>query len=894
MARDERRFDLGNVVGAQVKAGPSYFDEPKRDRDGNLVGWWFRDDDRQHIDTWLAHSLPHLVVLYDLDARIAYWVHVTADNLVPTGIGAKILVPVANMVDREHRQALLDVAASQRPRIELEGTAWGGIGSIEPSDRLRYAMIVPRLVAPHPNAGHDYELTPEEAVALLVQARLRDPDALPTGPRNGSAPSSWTWTFVDAMRQRVTGKGIEALLATVNDAPDPARRAAATVAAASILIDDEEADRAASLLEATLARDDADPVDHAWLQVQHARACAEIGRLEQARAEAINVQAVRARAPTDVTASAIAGAAGILLFNTASWGERDLADVVAGADTAAGWWQTQTTSRALFELAHRSFRDWAQDPSVTIWAEDVINNQLVAASLLASHAGEQADWRSIMALLGRDQLIRLDRHASPEDAAAGITTLRLAGHEQPLKIAVRRLAANGPARALTLAAAQVQLPRTTRTTAPTSLALLEHAGDLLDEDTANRALLWLMDTLSDASRFVKRTTPSYLLLPRLVETLAAVIPAASAVAHRAVVDLLVGLPAQEGQVVATAWARVIDALPERTWSENIGGQLAKTAEEHHPVLRSRLTAIIAKYDRQARAALERDAAEGSTAALAALGDAPDLPSELVAPVAARLGTQLDRIRAEARCQGSQSYGGEDPAHALAVLNAWHPANAKWEPLVQFLGDSAVWSATKRGALDALGTLTEQLPPDVANELKPIANMLTDPQAQGMDSPFEDAVGAASFLASRLDPTDEATAARVSDLLGGDSHMRPWAAKIVAHLDRPERSGILVALANDVDPDVRAAAAAGLAHVASVQPGDQLAEQGLRRALLDPGTRVPATIAHVLASKAQLNGLAAEALAECREHPSARVRSTATAALTTHRSDSRCASETDAT
>jgi hypothetical protein len=31
MARDERRFDLGSVVGAQVKAGPSYFYEPKRD-----------------------------------------------------------------------------------------------------------------------------------------------------------------------------------------------------------------------------------------------------------------------------------------------------------------------------------------------------------------------------------------------------------------------------------------------------------------------------------------------------------------------------------------------------------------------------------------------------------------------------------------------------------------------------------------------------------------------------------------------------------------------------------------------------------------------------------------------------------------------------------------------
>ena len=418
-------------------------------------------------------------MLYDLDAHTAYWVHVTADTVVPTGIGAKILVPLTNTVDEGHRQALLDVAASQRPRIELEGTAWGGISSVEPTDRLRYAMIVPRLVAPHPNAGHDRELDPEEAVALLMQARLRDLDAFPKRARDESALSSWTWAFVDALRERVTGNGIEALFARVEDAPDPARRAAASVAAASALVEDEEADRATSLLEATLARDDADPVDYAWLQTQHARAYAEIGRLEEARAVAINVQAARASAPGDVTASAIAGSAGILLFNTASWGQHDIADVVASADTAAGWWQTQTTSRALFEWAHRSFRTWAQDPSVTIAAEDVINNQLVAASLLASHAGEQADWCSITALVGRDQLVRLDRHARAEDAVAGLTTLRLTGHKQPLKLAVQRLAANGPARAVTLAAAQVRLSGATRTTAPTSLALLEHGGDLL-------------------------------------------------------------------------------------------------------------------------------------------------------------------------------------------------------------------------------------------------------------------------------------------------------------------------------------------------------------------------------------------------------------------------------
>jgi hypothetical protein len=62
MARDERRFDLGQVVGVQVKSGRRYFKYRSRSG-GAVVGWWFRDDDRAHIDARLSHALPHLIVL---------------------------------------------------------------------------------------------------------------------------------------------------------------------------------------------------------------------------------------------------------------------------------------------------------------------------------------------------------------------------------------------------------------------------------------------------------------------------------------------------------------------------------------------------------------------------------------------------------------------------------------------------------------------------------------------------------------------------------------------------------------------------------------------------------------------------------------------------------------
>lgn len=177
-ARDARLFDLGLIVGIQVKTGPSYFTEPARDESGALLGWWFRDDDRAHIDSWLRYQIPHLIVLHDLETRSSYWVHVTAEAVVPTGKGAKILVPAHNTVDEKHRGALLDVAASVRPAVSWEGSAWTG-AAIPPDESLRYALLAPRLLAPHPNAGHSRSINASEAVALLMQARVR---AKPTRP----------------------------------------------------------------------------------------------------------------------------------------------------------------------------------------------------------------------------------------------------------------------------------------------------------------------------------------------------------------------------------------------------------------------------------------------------------------------------------------------------------------------------------------------------------------------------------------------------------------------------------------------------------------------------------------------------------------------------------------
>lgn len=245
-ARDSRRFDRGLLVGAQVKAGASWFESSQLDDAGNLVGWWYYEPDVEHFDDWVTHGLPHMVVLHDLETRISYWVHVTADVVASTGKGCKILVPVSQTVDEDHRDALFTVAASQKPPVPLEGSAWtASAAGMPPGRRLRYALLAPRLVAPHRNTGHSRQIGPEEAVELLAQGRARDlsffaeaHEVVPD-PQLALESREWRWRFVGALWAWTVQSDPSPLGKVLAEAPDSSSRAAAGVAAACALLDQE-------------------------------------------------------------------------------------------------------------------------------------------------------------------------------------------------------------------------------------------------------------------------------------------------------------------------------------------------------------------------------------------------------------------------------------------------------------------------------------------------------------------------------------------------------------------------------------------------------------------------------------------------------------------------------
>jgi hypothetical protein len=583
---DERGEQLGLLVGAQVKAGPSAFREPERDTDGNVLGWWFRDDDRRHIDDWLRHTVPHVIVLYNDEARSSYWAHVSPEAVVSTGKGAKILVPANQTIDLEHREALLEVAGALRVGVAWEGSAWIGAANLVPRDRLRHALVTPRLIAPHPNVGTKNPIDADEAVALLVQARLHDlrlfAEQHSEVPYLQDVPedAEWRWRFAAALRQRVVRDRNDDLIARVTDAPTPADYAAATVAAATSMIEIGCIGDALHLLDAAIEKDEAEPVDHAWLLAQRGRARAEVGRIAEAQDDALRAQGVRVTTPGDATASAIAASAAILLFNTASWEDKDVGAMATSADTAASWWRTQIINTGLWGITERSFSTWV-DREPKIHSDGFPgHNKLTAAALMASHAGEHGSWRHLTAGVAKSDLLELDRHADPELVATGLQQLRSAGDHRPLKSAVRRVVADGPAHAATLAAAVVDLDASTRTTVHADLALLEAAGDVLDADLASPAVRMLLAAIAEPERLEARTVPGYRLSSSLIDALGGVVVAAGDAAQRAVAECIMALPAVDDYGSAASWARVVAALSDSAWACGDAHDL-QDAHRHH-------------------------------------------------------------------------------------------------------------------------------------------------------------------------------------------------------------------------------------------------------------------------------------------------------------------------
>ncbi|MEQ7799634.1 DUF4365 domain-containing protein [Pedobacter sp. ASV1-7] len=92
----------GRLIGVQIKCGESYFKESNGD---HVV---FRGS-KKHLEYWLNHSMPVIVVIYNNRLDTACWQVVDETTVILTGKSFKLKIPKQNILNNTHRAELSNV-----------------------------------------------------------------------------------------------------------------------------------------------------------------------------------------------------------------------------------------------------------------------------------------------------------------------------------------------------------------------------------------------------------------------------------------------------------------------------------------------------------------------------------------------------------------------------------------------------------------------------------------------------------------------------------------------------------------------------------------------------------------------------------------------------------------
>ena len=877
--RDARRSDRGLLVGVQVKAGESYF--RRRSSENEPAGWWYYEPNTDHFDDWVTHCLPHLLVLHDVETRTSYWAHTTADSVISTGQGCKILVPETQTIDANHAEDLYAVACLQRATPLLEGTAFSGVrGGVPPGRRLRHALICPRLIAPHPNAGFGNPVDPVEAVALLAQGRFRDlkkhADQHEGVPDPEHSPvSEWTWGFVAAFWMWATTGDVVQLRDAFNDAPNKEAKAASGVLLACALRHHEQYKDSLDVLSRLLGGDDLRPVDHGWILVQRARTLADLGDIPQARKDAVTAQQAFQGDQDDVTVSALASAAAWLLFTTAGQASRepsdlqkDFEDLITASDTAVSWWRIAAVSWGLSSAESRQFKYWAEHLSQP---PDSGTRYLFAAAFNADITSEHNSWRAVSALAARQRLMNAETSDDQvKELDEGLRALRQSGDHQSFKRAFSRIKQDGPLEAVISVVLQVPpLTEWTHTTADSNFEALAGGGEFLEEDTATELVCDLADLIEDPLEFAERLRPSGVVSFFALNAVHGLLPAAKKCAHDRVATLISTLVGA-GQIPHLYLVETLNRLDFRqvlpTTKEPLWARTQQDVEE----IRSTLLGWLSDHNySHAKSHLIDRASRGDHYALRNLSSLATLNSSDAGLLIPWLEDLAQRVISDGH-RGNSTYGELEPVSHLTSLNLQFPSQARWGKVLDLLSDPLVSWHNKRPACWLMAEKADQLPADVRDTLAANIESITTastgffvPNAiGGIGTVLATAIGA-------LSPT-EAKRQALRLACGSVEERRDVALLLGLNLC-PDLQPLLVSQISDPHPHIRSAAARAVGRLIATHASQVLCTLGEELAKRN-GMLVPT---HLLIGLSQgdtpLSSTGLEVARTLQGHPSAGIR-----------------------
>ena len=803
--RDQRGFDLGGLMGVQVKNWPSLVKKPSVDN--GREGWWFPES-ADHFNYWLDFPIPHLMVLFDDAAKESYWVHITEDAVQSTGKGKKIFIPRENVLNKESIPSLIKIALSKLPQPSWEGSILEGASEIPNEVRLRYALIAPRLIAPHPNLTVS-DISPVEAIALLsltrideVTVRYKEVQEL-LDPEKSTKSDDPLWRLYSALFEWVVNKQVDSVLNFPSADTEADIAAAVEVIKATVLSEKHLPQRACKELRDALTRDDYSPVDYAWLQLHLARNLIEIGEFDRAQGLALEVSLIGQIEYKDPSARYLAGVAMDFVFQLHSRVQRmgfeaeeqNLTKAIKARDTAASWWRTQIVVSGLSDFVEKTYLQWSDNDDITIWkAYDAVVLRMRSASLIAGFAADTNNWRYAVVLLARYFLVF---STDTNELVYALNLLRIAGAKNELKLAASHFLRFGPIEPLVQVVNKLSLDDSTRISLRCDFALIEKCASILDTNSVDKYALWLLQEIENPSKtYVFGSYHWY--VSKAIEVLANIYDACSSEVMVKIHDHLITMPGVEDDLCADAYSKLIASIVEddiakgKVWDSGKLAKLAARGDNDETNLKKAIERLVSTYDSEIREGLLERIEAGDIDALASWGNLADLPKSAVQGMLGNLSNKIETIIKNAH-SGASIVGAFDKLSVLIKLNISHPDYANWQPCLKMIHNQCVAPNDLVPGIKVMINGYQKIPTGVANAMREPLTRLVESGVIHDPWPFSslfnaDLRGPASILLGLLFPED-VPMAKITQMLREDASLIGAAVDLLAQ--RKEELSLLL-------------------------------------------------------------------------------------------------------
>lgn len=717
------------VLGVQVKKGASYFRHPKKDEQGNVIGWWFGFD-ANHEASWTNGRIAHIVVLISNEGTM-YWSKIESSQVDRSSRKPKILVYKDHVLEKTDKEEIYEFACSTYEKSAFNGVVWNGLKNIKNQDRIRLAMLAPRVIAPHVNKHID-NLKGHEALASLLYGNEYGLEwywragsgsmadvAMQKGKRKDEAwaSSDWCWKAAVAFYDYLDGQGgrLDELFSV---AKSPEERAASAVMQFAFDIDNNNWSVALQHIEAVMTYD-LYPVDKAWLLVHESWAMFELGRRDEAISAGSNAVSLCLQNPDDITANGICGVAMRLLWqydwiwgNVKSSGKQvDVAAVIQSSDNPIFWW---------LELGERSI---AGNAVSNRWLHSIgeaekthsLRRRFISLILQTAFLGDRDAWKRYCCLQAENAYAQIeDGNGERANIVNVLEMFRRCSSKDDYRKVLRSAIQRASDSRIVEYAETVSLDESTHSTALNDLTLFQCIGDYLSADKADEVCRWCLTTMASRQEYSRKVSATFKIPIELFKTLKACYMAASRDAQEEIEQWFLELPCVEESYASRAQNLTI-LFPESFWGDDNLAILLQRGDAGS--LQQWYEYKQSSHDEESEAQWHVKVKSGQVDVIKSVDDAQKLSEEEIRRVSDCFSSYcVETIERYERWGVVFSSGRDDTLSAFLFCGYVHPELVDWTAFVKIMLSKAEAIQEKIWPLKFLACFDNELPDKIQQKL----------------------------------------------------------------------------------------------------------------------------------------------------------------------------------